>query len=151
MTGSELVAISAFQISAVGVRPSKARLLASAKARKALTAFSPSLPSISPGEKPARSNRTCSRTIAGSSLSLGGALPFQSAVLTEAASSPACAGPTRQTSRTTAASQRFKANSEVLADKHQDGSEFLVADDRGIASPACVPLLRHFARELVAA
>src|SRR4029453_10843507 len=127
MIASELVATNAFQIAGVGVRPSKAKPFASAKPGRALTAFSPSLPSISPGEKPARSSRTCSRTIAGSSLSLGGALPFQSAVLTDATSSPACAGPTRQTSIITPASQRFKAISEVPSDKDRDGSEFLFA------------------------
>src|SRR5262245_22190665 len=125
MIGSDQVAISALQISGRGVRPSKARPLASAKARSALMAFSPSLPSISPGENPARSRSTCIFTIAGSILSLGGALPFHSALLTDAASSPARAGPTRQTSRTTPASQRFKAISEILSDKDLDGSGFL--------------------------
>src|SRR5262245_3510236 len=124
MIGSEPVEINALQISIDGVRPSKARPLASAKARKALSAFSPSLPSTSPGEKPARSSRTCIFTTAGSILSLEDALPFHSAVLMDAASSPAMAGLTRQTSRTAPASQRFTAISETPSDKDLDGSEF---------------------------
>src|SRR5438132_13335604 len=127
MTGSEPVAISAFQISDVGVRPSKPKPLASANARKALMAFSPSLPSISPGEKPARSRRTCVFTIAGWTLSLGGGLPGQSALLIAAASSPAKAGLMRQASRANPASQRFKAISETPSDKDLDGTEFLCA------------------------
>src|ERR1700754_4674766 len=124
MIGSKPVAIKAFQISDVGFCPSKVNPFASAKARKALSAFSPSLPSISPGEKPARSSRTCVFTTAGSILSLGGALPFHSALLIAAASSPATAGLTRQSSRTATASQRFKAISEQRQIKHLDGSEF---------------------------
>src|SRR5436309_2346924 len=126
MMGSELVAINEFQISAVGVRPSKARPFASAKARKALSAFSPSLPSISPGEKPARSRRASIFTTAGSILSFD-VLPFHSALLIDAASGPARAGPTRQTSATNPASQRFKSISESLSDKDLDGVEFLAS------------------------
>src|SRR5262249_11356577 len=124
MIESEPVEINALHISVDGVRPSKARPLASAKARKALSAFSPSLPSTSPGEKPARSSRTCILTIAGSILSLEGALPFHSAVLIDAASSPAMAGLTRHTSRAAPASQRFTAISETPLIKIWTGSEF---------------------------
>src|SRR5262249_20785928 len=124
MIGSEPVEINALQISVDGVRPSKARPFASAKARKALSAFSPSLPSISPGEKPARSRRTCTFTTAGSILSFGGGLPFHSALLIVAASNPAIAGPTRQTRMTSPASQRFKAISEHRQIKHLDGPKF---------------------------
>ena len=65
-------------------------------------------------------------TGAGTNLSFD-VLPFHSALLIDAASGPARAGPTRQTSATNPASQRFKSISESPSDKDLDGVEFLAS------------------------
>src|SRR4051794_1008661 len=105
ITASELVPASAVHTSAVsgwfGFKP-----FASAKALSAFCAFSPSLPSISPGENRARSSRTWILITRGSIFpSLGGFEVSNAALLIDAASI-AVAGNTSQTHKTGAVNRR---------------------------------------------
>src|SRR5712664_1587431 len=84
MTGPSLISESISQISGVNALP-PVRPWASAKALRAFCAFSPSLPSISPGENWARSSRTCSLMTTASILSVGSFARY-SALLTAVAS-----------------------------------------------------------------
>src|SRR6266436_2640251 len=107
MTASPLVPASAFQISGVSTL-SEAKPLASAKAFRAFCAFSPSLPSISPGENRARSRRTWSLTTTASTLSSAGSFARYSAPLMAAASRPAPrAGNTSQVDKIVATNRRI--------------------------------------------
>ncbi len=75
-----IAACSFAQISGVSALPD-GRLLASAKASSAFSTLSPNIPSISPGEKCARSSSTWSFTASGLSFSSGGSLPVKLAAL----------------------------------------------------------------------
>src|SRR5437870_9561691 len=123
MMASGLVAIKALQTSEVSGLL-MARPLASANAFKAFWAFSPSLPSISPGEKLARSRSTCAFTTAGLILSSAGVLPVNSALLTAAASGAAKAGGPRHASRVIPTHRRIIGNLQNTDDKEFDGPEF---------------------------
>src|SRR6266480_1323915 len=107
MTGALLVPASIVQISGVSGL-SGAKPLASAKALRAFCAFSPSLPSISPGENRARSSRTPAFTMTGSILSAAAGFERNSALLMVAASSlAAVAGNTSQPETTAVTSRRI--------------------------------------------
>src|SRR6266478_1555420 len=107
ITGSWLVPTSAVQISGVSAL-SEGKPLASAKALRAFCAFSPSLPSISPGENWARSSRTWAFTTAGSALSSAAGFERSSALLMAAASMPAAvAGSTSHPKKMVATNKRI--------------------------------------------
>src|SRR5882672_5152300 len=105
MTGPSLISESISQISGVNALP-PVRPWASAKALRAFCAFSPSLPSISPGENWARSSRTCSLMTTASILSVGSFARY-SALLTAVASMLApAAGNASQTDKIAATNKR---------------------------------------------
>src|SRR3954471_18992191 len=81
MIGSPETDCSFDQTSGVKVDLLGDRPLASAKAPSALVTLSPILPSISPGEKCARSSRTWSLTASGVMRSVAGCLPVKLAAL----------------------------------------------------------------------
>src|SRR6266704_6335476 len=144
MTGSPLVPASAFQISGVSTL-SEAKPLASAKAFRAFCAFSPSLPSISPGESRTRSRRTWSLTTTASTLSSAGSFARYSAPLMVAASRPAHrAGNTSQVDKIVATNRRIIRQPPAnLDDKELGAREFHTTPYRseGRPSPAASPLL----------
>src|SRR6266702_5994190 len=146
MTGSPLVPASAFHISGVSTL-SEAKPLASAKAFRAFCAFSPSLPSISPGESRTRSRRTWSLTTTASTLSSAGSFARYSAPLMVAASRPAPrAGNTSQIDKIVAANRRIIRQPPANPDDKELGArEFHTIPKRSPPSPL---LLRPLHRRL---
>src|ERR1700730_4594441 len=133
MTGSLLVAESFIQISGVSGL-SEATPLASAKALSAFWAFSPSLPSISPGENEARSKRTCAFTVTASILSAAGGFEPNSALLIAAVSTPApAAGSTSQPERTAEMNRRIirQASDNGPKDNEFWADKFLACETQG--------------------
>src|SRR3954452_17008529 len=141
--GSLLTSASLSQISGV-IRLSEASPLASANARSAFCAFSPSLPSISPGEKRARASCTSALTMTGSIFSLAfGFLVFgvarYSGLLIRAASMAAAAGKTNQPKKTVANKQRIISQPPAKAhtDNELGAGKFLPKGQAGYHLVRC--------------
>src|SRR4051794_37193581 len=142
ITGSSLVFESFVHISGVSGW-SDATPLASANAFSALSAFSPDLPSISPGENRARSSRTCAFARAGSILSLLTGLERNSALLIAAAPRLAAdAAMMSQPKTMLAANRRTIRQSPAHAGNNEFKAERFPARERPGARHLLISLVR---------
>src|ERR1700730_394153 len=143
MAASSLPVTSAFQTSAVSSL-SDVRPCASAKALRAFWAFSPSLPSIAPGENRARSRRTWILMAAPSMLSVESFELYSALLMAAASRLAATAGNTSQPKKMVATNTRIirQPRKAIVIIRHQQALGPQVPHSRKTPRRQSGPLLR---------